>query len=106
MATKNQDQGASAPGTEQGIGELDMSGWEEQVAVTGRPNDTPLRGDDEPAVPNATFRERAENRMVASAEEKSLTSMTKSELQEEADRRGVEVPSGATKAEILEALGG
>lgn len=39
-------------------------------------------------------------------ESASLDSMTKAELQAEADSRGVEIPSGATKAEILEALGG
>jgi len=47
------------PGTERGIGELDTSGWEEQQAVTDRPNDTPLTGDIKPAVPNSTFAERA-----------------------------------------------
>ena len=70
----------------------------EAQAVTGRAND--------PVPANSTFRERAENRMVSSAEGKSLSSMTKAELQDEADRRGVEIPSGATKAELLEALGG
>jgi hypothetical protein len=35
-----------------------------------------------------------------------LDSMTKAELLEEADRRGVEVDSSATKAEIREALEG
>jgi hypothetical protein len=39
-------------------------------------------------------------------ENKSLDSMTKAELQAEADRRGVQIPSGATKAEMIEALGG
>ncbi len=33
-----------------------------------------------------------------------LEGMTKAELQEEADRRGVDIPSGATKAEMIEAL--
>lgn len=32
---------------------------DEQEAVTGRANDTPLRGEDKPAVPNSTFAERA-----------------------------------------------
>lgn len=35
-----------------------------------------------------------------------LESMTKAELQDEANRRGVTVSSSATKAEIIEALGG
>jgi len=37
-------------------------------------------------------------------ENEDLDSMTKAELQEVADRRGVEIPSGATKDEMLAAL--
>lgn len=73
--------------------------------VTGRANDLGSVTQ-EPALANSTFRDRAENRMVSSGEGKSLSSMTKAELQAEADSRGVEIPSGATKAEMLEALGG
>lgn len=39
-----------------------VSGADEQKAVTGRPNDTPLRGTDKPAVPNSTFASRAQSR--------------------------------------------
>lgn len=42
--------------------EPDPSKWEEKEAVTGRPNDTPLRGEDKPAVPNSTLAERAKAR--------------------------------------------
>jgi hypothetical protein len=35
-----------------------------------------------------------------------LSSMSKAELEDEATRRGVAIPSGATKAEMVEALGG
>ena len=40
------------------------------------------------------------------ASSSSLDGMTKDELFAEADRRGVEVKKSATKAELLEALGG
>lgn len=43
-------------------GEADPEGWEEQEAVTGRENDTPLRGEDTPAVPNSTLASRAKAR--------------------------------------------
>lgn len=43
---------------------------------------------------------------VESAEAKPLDEMTKAELLEEADKRGVEVSGSATKAEILAALEG
>jgi hypothetical protein len=36
--------------------------WEEADAKTGRENDTPLRGEDKPAVPNSTMAERAKLR--------------------------------------------
>jgi hypothetical protein len=39
--------------------------WEEADAVTGRENDTPLRGDDKYAVPNSTMAERAKARKPA-----------------------------------------
>lgn len=80
---------------------------EEAQAVTGRANDLGSVTN-EPTVANSTFRDRAENRMVSGteAQTKDLSSMTKAELQAEADRRGVEIPSGATKAEMVEALGG
>lgn len=39
----------------------DPGDWEEQPTVTGRPNDTPLRGEDKPAVPNSTFGQRAKS---------------------------------------------
>lgn len=73
---------------------------EEAEAVTGREADT--------APVNSTFRDRAENRMVSGdqTDSKSVSSMTKAELQAEADRRGVEVASGATKQDIIDALGG
>ena len=92
-------------------GEADSSKWVEADAVTGRDNDTPLRGEDTPAVPNSSFAERrqvtsAENKAVQGAATKTLDDMTKAELLDEADRRGVEVNKSATKAEILDALNG
>lgn len=43
--------------------------------------------------------------MSPDEEKTDVSSMTKAELEEEADRRGVEVTSSMTKAEMLEALG-
>lgn len=86
-------------------GDPDPAKWEEQPAVTGRPND--LRDGE---VTNTTFADRAktdgENKAVQSAEGKSLADMTKGELLEEAERRGVDVKRSATKAELVAALGG
>lgn len=79
-------------------GDPDPSQWDEAVAVTGREAD---------AVPsNTTFADRArgQNKAVQSSEAKSLDDMTKAELLDEADARGVEVNRSATKAEILHAL--
>jgi hypothetical protein len=79
-------------------GEADPSEWDEATAVTGRPADQPTE--------NTTFvqRAKAENRQVQSAEAKSLDDMTKAELLDEAEARGVDVNKSATKAEILDAL--
>jgi hypothetical protein len=64
-------------------GTADPSQWDEAPTVTDRPNDTPLRGEDKPAVPNSTFGERAkatakqvdsavaEDKAVGSSETKS-----------------------------------
>lgn len=104
----NTDQATQEPAdTFQRHGDLDPSKWDEARTVTGRANDTPIT-EQEPAVPNTSFRDRAQNRMVSSdqTDSKSLSSMTKTELQSEADRRGIDIPSGATKAEMIEALGG
>ena len=85
-------------------GEPDASKWDEAQAVTGREPDT--------APENSTFATRAkqvqsgENKAVQASEAKSLDDMTKAELQAEADRRGVDVPASATKAEIRAALEG
>jgi hypothetical protein len=46
--------------------EPDPSKWDEQQAVTGRPNDTPLQETD-PALPNSTFAERAKAAKKAEA---------------------------------------
>lgn len=45
-------------------GEPDPSKWQEAEAVTDRPNDTPLRGDDVYAVPNTTMADRRKARDV------------------------------------------
>lgn len=42
---------------------------EEQEAVTGRPNDTPLRGEETHAVPNSTLAERAKARTKAATKQ-------------------------------------
>lgn len=47
-------------------GDADPSNWDEQTAVTARPNDTPLRGVDKPAVPNSSFADRAKARAAGS----------------------------------------
>lgn len=84
-------------------GEADASKWTEAQAVTGREAD---------AVPeNTSFADRAkrgtaENKAVQDAEAKSLDDMTKAELLDEADRRGVDVNKSATKPEIIDALNG
>jgi hypothetical protein len=41
--------------------EGDPSQWEEADVKTDRTNDTPLRGEDAPAVPNSTLAERAKS---------------------------------------------
>jgi hypothetical protein len=41
---------------------------------------------------------------TGSGDREALEQMTKSELQAEADARGVEIPSSATKAEMIDAL--
>jgi hypothetical protein len=69
-------------------GEPDPSKWDEQEAVTGRPNDTPLRGEDEPAVPNSTLAERAGARQRS---EKRVDAETK-------DTENKAVTSALTKA--------
>lgn len=46
-----------------------VTGAEEQPAVTDRPNDTPMRGTDKPAVPNSTFGERQTARAGSKAVE-------------------------------------
>ena len=59
-------------------GDPDPSEWDEAQAVTGRDNDTPLRGEDTYAVPNTTFAERskakqsAETKAVQTAENKGV----------------------------------
>ena len=84
-------------------GEADSSKWVQADSVTGREADT---------VPqNTSFADRAksgtaENKAVQSAEAKSLDDMTKAELIDEADRRGVDVNKSSTKAEILDTLNG
>lgn len=82
-------------------GEADSSKWVQADSVTGREADT---------VPqNTSFADRAkagaaENKQVQNAEAKSLDDMTKAELLDEADRRGVDVNKSATKGEIIDAL--
>lgn len=49
-------------------GDPDPSKWDEQPAVTGRANDTPLRDVEEHAVPNTTLAERAAARRRPSDE--------------------------------------
>lgn len=49
---------------------------------------------------------KVEDKQAGPEADKSLDDMTKAELLAEAERRGVEVKSSATKAEILDALGG
>lgn len=84
-------------------GEAYSAKWTEAQAVTGREADT---------VPqNTSFADRAkggtaENKAVQSAEAKLLDDMTKAELIDEADRRGVDVNKSSTKAEILDTLNG
>ena len=56
-------------------GEPDVTKWDEAASVTGRDNDTPLRGDDTWAVPNSTFAQRAKRpaaKAVHEAEDKSV----------------------------------
>ena len=84
-------------------GQPDPSKWQQAEVVTGREAD--------PVPENTTFAQRAkagaaENKQVQTAEAKSLDDMTKAELLEEADRRGVDVNKSATKGEILDALNG
>ena len=43
----------------------DAGEWDDQPTVTERPNDTPLRGEDTPAVPNSTFGTRAKSATTA-----------------------------------------
>lgn len=45
--------------------------WEEAEAVTGRENDTPLRGEDTFAVPNTTLADRAKARSKTDAKQVS-----------------------------------
>ena len=84
-------------------GTADSSKWVQSDAVTGRKADT---------VPqNTSFADRAKagtagNKAVQSSEAKSLDDMTKAELLDEADARGVDVNKSATKAEILDTLNG
>lgn len=56
---------ATSHGDQYGRHKADPSNWDEQEAVTGRPNDTPLRGEDKPAVPNSTLAERAKARKAS-----------------------------------------
>lgn len=67
-------------------GDPDPSKWDEGESVTDRPNDTPLRGVDEPAVPNSTLASRAKARKVGAkqvdkdedaVENKAVTSAAK-----------------------------
>lgn len=52
----------------------------------------------------STKKRTAQNKAAQPTETKSLDDMTKAELLDEADRRGVDVNTSDTKAEILEAL--
>jgi crotonobetainyl-CoA:carnitine CoA-transferase CaiB-like acyl-CoA transferase len=84
-------------------GDADSTRWVEGQAVTGREAD--------PVPRNTSFADRAkrgsaENKQVQASEAKSLDDMTKDELIDEADRRGVEVAKSWTKGEILDALNG
>lgn len=85
--------------------DADASQWEEQPAVTDRPND--LVKD---KVVNTTFAERAkaqtggENKAVQAADNKALDDMTKDELFAEAERRGVEVKKSSSKPDLVKAL--
>lgn len=59
--------------------------WEEAEPKTDRPNDTPLRGEDKPAVPNSTLASRAKARQgskkvskdTAEVEDKKVTRAAK-----------------------------
>ena len=89
--------------TYQRHGDPDASKWDEAQAVTGRQPDT--------APDNSTFATRkqmqsAENKAVSASESKSLDDMTKDELIDEADRRGVDVAKSWSKGDILDALKG
>lgn len=57
-----------------------VTGAEEQKAVTDRPNDTPLRDTDKPAVPNSTFGDR----------QKTRTASAKAVQPEDAENKAVE----------------
>jgi hypothetical protein len=63
---------------------------------------------DDLEIPSEFF--KAKSRVTADGDEKpvdegdGLDKMTKAELQDEAEKRGVEISSSATKAEIIEAL--
>lgn len=89
----------------------------EVPAVTGRPNDIPIRKPED-AIGASTFAERAKQRQasekrIASAQNKAvqssdnkgnLDSLKKDELIALAEQRGVAVPAGATKADLVALL--
>ena len=58
-------------------GDPDPSEWDEAQAVTGRENDTPLRGEDTPAVPNSTLASRAKERAGSETVQQVETTTTK-----------------------------
>lgn len=57
-------------------GDPDSSKWEEAPAVTDRPNDTPLREKEKPAVANSTLAERAKARQAAETKQVDAESET------------------------------
>lgn len=59
-------------------------------------NETPKPGDEPEKVPEGG----------SAPDEPVSDDMTKAELEAEADRRGVDVPAGATKAEIIDLVNG
>jgi hypothetical protein len=71
------------------------------------PNQQVVRGDESgPAEEGEGGSERIDPEPVQPIEQPSLDEMTKAELLDEAERRGVDVDPTVTKAEIREALEG